>query len=136
MTRRPAAALSELERTAGQASVGFEVALARRIDYLRRQLRRGRVAVPAAGMALDIEPVAQRLLVEAGLRLAGLVAVGRPEARAVGRHHLVDQHDLARPPIPRNGAAELELGVGDDDAVLERHVAALGVDRARQPLEL
>ena len=71
-------------------------------------------------MTLDIEPVAQRLLVEAGLRLARLIAVGRPEARAVGRQDLVDQDDLARP-----GAAELELGVGDDDALLQGDVATV-----------
>ena len=115
----------------GQPAIGFEVALARRVDDLGRQLRRRRLAVPAAGMALDIEPVAQRLLVEAGLRPALGVTVERPEARRIRRHHLVDQQDLA---VSR--AAELELGVGDDDALLQRDVAAARVDEARQPLEL
>src|SRR5258706_321983 len=82
-------------------------------------------------MGLGIEPVAQRLLVEAGLRLAFGIAVERPEARAVGRHHLVDQQDLAR-----YGPAKLELGVGDDDALLKRDIAAPRIDEARQPLEL
>src|SRR5262249_48894422 len=91
---------------AGQSAIGIEIAPAGRFDDFGRQLGRRRVAVPAAGVALDVEPVAQRLLVEAGLRIAGPVAVERPETRAVGRHHLVDQQDLAG-----GTAAELELGV-------------------------
>src|SRR5204862_7450273 len=91
------------ELAAGQPAIGLAVALAGGVDHAGGQPGRGCVAVPAAGMALDIEPVAQRLLVEAGLRLARPIAIGRPEARAVGGHHLVDQQDLARP-----GGAELE----------------------------
>src|SRR4030095_3099604 len=41
------------------------------VDDLGRQARRGRIAVPAAGMALDIEPVGQ------GLAVGGLVPVCR-----------------------------------------------------------
>jgi hypothetical protein len=82
-------------------------------------------------MTLDVEPVAQRLLVEAGLRAPRLVTVGRPEARAVRRHHLVDQQDLAR-----LRTAELEFGIGDDDALLQGDVAAARIDDAGEPLEL
>jgi hypothetical protein len=52
-------------------------------------------------------------LVIGGLALANLVLVGGPEARAVGGENLVDEHDLAG-----LVEAELELGVGDDDAAL------------------
>jgi hypothetical protein len=52
-------------------------------------------------------------LVVGGLALADLVLVSRPEARAVGSEDLVDEHDLAG-----LVEAELELGVGDDDAAL------------------
>src|SRR5476651_2631597 len=114
-----------------QPAIGFEIALAGGVHDFRRQLRRRSIAVPSPGVALDIEPVAQRLLVEAGLRLAWRISIERPEARAVGRHHLVDQQDLAV-----LGAPELELGVGDDDAVGQRNVTAVDVDDARQPLEL
>src|SRR5262249_2946540 len=81
----------------------------------RRQRRRRGIAIPAAGAALGVKIIAQGLLVETRLRLAGLVGVHRPEAGAVRRHHLIDQDD-ASVPI----AAELELGVGDDDALLPR----------------
>ena len=53
----------------------------------RPAARRGRLLVPAD----RLEVVAHELLVEARLRPAGLIAVGRPEARRVGRQHLVDQ---------------------------------------------
>jgi hypothetical protein len=52
-------------------------------------------------------------LVVGGLALADLVLVSGPEARAVGSEDLVDEHDLAG-----LVEAELELGVGDDDAAL------------------
>ena len=65
------------------------------------------------------EPVADELLVERRLAAARLVLVGRPEPRAVGRQHFVDQNQLAV------DLAELELRVGDDDA------AAAGRTRRR-----
>src|SRR4051812_14620101 len=80
---------------ARDAAIGFEVALAAGIHHAGRQRRWRGVAVPAAGAALGVEIVTQRLFVEAGLRLAGLVDTGRPEARAVGGHHLVDQDDAS-----------------------------------------
>ena len=45
----------------------------------------------------------------------GLIAVGRPEPRAVGRQHFVDQRSARR-----RRSAEFELRVGDDDAALQR----------------
>src|SRR5882757_9650005 len=95
------------------APVGFEIALAGRIDHAGRQRRRRAVAVPAPGFPLGVEIVAQRLLVEARLALAGLVDVDGPEPRTVRCHHFVDQNDAAV-----TVAAEFELGVGDDDALL------------------
>src|SRR4029079_881844 len=93
--------------------------------------RRGRgVAVPAAGAALGVEVVAQRLLVEAGLRRAGLVNIRRPEPRTVGGHHLIDQDDAAAAV-----AAEFEFGVGDDDAVLAADLLRGIIERSRHALE-
>ncbi len=80
-------------------------------------------------MPLGIEPVAKWLLVEARLRLAGLVPVGRPEPRAVGGQHLVDQQGA---PVD---AAELELCVGDDDAARRSEVASAAVHEPGKALE-
>src|SRR5438128_1257424 len=96
---------SDLQLVPRHAAIGFEIALARRVHHARRQRRSGGVAVPAAGAALRVEIIAQRLLVEARLRLAGLVGIDRPEARGIRRHHFVDQDDAAVPV-----AAELEFG--------------------------
>jgi hypothetical protein len=57
--------------------------------------------------------IANAYLVIGRLALANLVLVRGPEARAVRSEDLVDQHDLAG-----LVEAELELGVGDDDAAL------------------
>src|SRR4029077_2365885 len=72
---------------ARDAPIRFQIALAGGVHDMCGQRRRWRIAVPAAGAALGIEMVAQRLLVETRLRPAGLVGVGRPEARGVRRHH-------------------------------------------------
>lgn len=60
-------------------------------------------------------------LVVGRLALANLVLVRGPEARAVGGEDFVDEHNLA-------GLieAELELGVGDDDAALFGVLPGLG----------
>ena len=76
--------------------------------------------------------IAQRLLVETGLAVPGLIAVGRPEPRGVGRQDLVDHDQLT---LRRR--AEFEFGVGDDDAALRRVIAARLVQSqagATQPL--
>jgi len=57
--------------------------------------------------------ISNTYLVVRRLALADLVLVGGPEARAVGSEDFVDEHDLAG-----LVEAELELGVGDDDAAL------------------
>src|SRR5439155_884237 len=54
---------------------GFHVRRRGSLDDLVGQLRRWRLAVPAAG----VEPVANGLLVERGLRPAGVVARNGPE---------------------------------------------------------
>ena len=85
---------------------------------------------------IAFEVVADELLVEARLRAAGAVAVLRPEARRVGRQHLVDQDDaiLDRPAVAvvDRQQAELELGVGDDDAARLGVRGAVGVEPQRQ----
>src|SRR6266702_1267774 len=106
----PAMTESDFEFASRHAPICLDVALARRIDNAGGQGWWRGVAVPPAGVALGVEIVAQRLLVEARLRLAGFVDVDRPEPRAVRRHHLVDQDDASIPV-----AAEFEFGVGDDD---------------------
>ncbi len=73
------------------------------------QTRRVASAVP-----VGIEPGAHKLLVEAGLLFANPIGVSCPETRRVGGQNLVAQDDLAVV------YAELELGVGDDDAAFLR----------------
>ncbi len=63
--------------------------------------------------------------------MPGCVAVGRPEARGVGRQHLVGEDDLGA-----GVAAELELGVGEDDPALGRVLGAARVDLDRDPPQL
>src|SRR5512138_2191316 len=58
-------------------AVRFEIALAGRVHHAVGQGRRRRVAVPAAGLSLGVEIVAQRLLVERRLRPARLVDIRR-----------------------------------------------------------
>ena len=60
--------------------------------------------------------------------MPGVVGVGRPEARRVGRQHLVAQHELVV-----GVEAELELGVGDDDAAL---VAAYSAAASYSSIEI
>src|SRR2546422_4423171 len=74
-------------------SVRFQVPPSGRLDDLRRQRRRRRVAVPLPLLLQAREVVAQRLLVEARLAPPWLVAVRRPEARRVGREDLVDRSE-------------------------------------------
>ncbi len=84
---------------------GLAIALGRAIDDLGGQVRGLPRHIP-----VGFEPIADELFVVAGLNLALLVAGGRPETAGVGREALVDQRNLAI------DDAELELGVGDDDA--------------------
>src|SRR5204862_1763424 len=93
------------QRRPGDALECVAIPSAGRLDHCGGQRRRRRFAIPSARAALTLEVVAQGLLVEARLRPAGRVALGRPEARAVGCQHFVDE-----PNRPRAVAAELELG--------------------------
>ena len=72
------------------------------------------------------QPVAQVLLVVAGLDLAGLIALGGPEAAGIRGQALVDERELA------GDHAELELGVRDDDALRAGIVGRGGVDGQRR----
>src|SRR4029079_9497158 len=66
--------LGNIELTAGDTAIGLEIALAGGLEDAGGQGRCRRFAVPAAGATLRIEVIAQRLLVEARLRLTGSVA--------------------------------------------------------------
>src|SRR4051812_38849029 len=101
--RRPHAGQPGRERLAGDPLVGILVTLPRAVDHLVGDRGRRRRLVPAR----LARPVAHVLLVKRRLGAPGLVAVGRPEAGAVGREHLVADHDPSRAV-----AAELELRVG------------------------
>ena len=111
-----------VERLAGDALVGLDVARARARDDVVGDRRRRRRLVPAAADG----PVAHVLLVEARLAAAGLVAVGRPVARGVRREHLVADDELAVVV-----EAELELRVGEDHAALARVLGGEAVELDR-----
>ncbi len=78
-------------------------------DDLCRNARAGRLLVPVQ----RLEVVAHELLVVAGRADADAILLRRPEARGIRRQHLV--HHIER---AVGVGAELELGVGDDDAAL------------------
>src|SRR6516225_10857234 len=90
-TSSPARTGSWRKLLPAQALVGLNVLRARSLHDVDGQRRRRTVLVPSA----LLQPVAHELLVVGGLAAAGLVAVGGPEARAVGRQHFVDQDDVA-----------------------------------------
>src|SRR5260221_1198705 len=115
----------KIERSTGNAPVRVEIPGAGLRHDAIRQGRRWRLAVPATRAPLGVEVVAQGLLVEAGLRSARRMAVGRPEARTVGRQHFVDETNGSLRISP-----ELELRIGDDDSTRRRDVAASLVDSA------
>src|SRR5438105_3744822 len=109
--RNPQSVSSDLQRLPGNESIRLQVPLARRLHDFQWQRRRRRVAVPFALLLQAGEVVPQRLLVEARLAAAWLIAVCGPEARRVGGKDLVDHEEAA---VRRR--AELEFRVGDDDA--------------------
>src|SRR3954466_11371869 len=100
--------LVEREFFAGELAVGLEVAFTGAHDYFGGEFGGGGGFVPGLGF----EVVADELFVEGGLVVAGFVVVGGPEAAGVGGEDFVDQDQAAVGEL-----AELELGVGDDDAV-------------------
>src|SRR6185312_8342590 len=79
------------ERLTGDPLVGLDVLLTRPRDDVAGDRRRRRIAVPAGPRG----PVADVLLVKAGLAAPGLVLVGRPEARGIRRADLVADGELA-----------------------------------------
>ena len=76
-----------------------------------------------------LEPVADVLLVERRRGVARGPAAGRPEPGGVGGEDLVGQHQLVAV------AAELELGVGEQDAAPGRVLGAPPVDLQGQVAE-
>src|SRR5690606_24434398 len=92
---------------AGQSLVGFAVLCRGALDHIGRQLWPRSFFVPVE----RFEMIAHELFVEGWWADAFAVAVGRPEARGIRCQSLVDE-------VQRAGRinAELELGVGDDDA--------------------
>lgn len=77
------------------------------------------------------EPVADELLVEAGLHDTRPVAVGGPIPRRVGRENFVGQHQATVAVDP-----ELELGVGDDDSPRQSVIGRLHIDLQRTVAQL
>ena len=107
----------------GQPLERLDVARARAVDDVGRELRAGVGLVPAERLAV----VADELLVERRLRAAGLVLVGGPEAGRVRRERLVGEDE---PPVAVD--AELELRVGEDDPALEGALGDEPVELERQ----
>src|SRR5213596_3716385 len=115
---------SSLQLGSRNAAIRIPVALARRLHHLVRQRRRRRLSIPLSLLLQARQVVAQRLLVEAWLALARLIAVGRPKPRGIGSEDLVDDDQVAVGRGP-----ELELRVGDDDTALRRVIATGLVQR-------
>src|SRR5579862_3167032 len=115
----------------GDPPVGIEVPHAGGFDDLRGKRWRRRVSVPAASLSLAIEIIAERLLIEAGLRLSRCVLIGGPKSRAVWREHLVNEGDALRGVAP-----ELELCVGNDDSTGGGDRPAALVDLPAQSFQL
>src|SRR3954452_7530894 len=101
---------AEIELAASEEAVSIQV-LALRFchDVVRKRGRRG-LFVPSD----LLEIIANELLIEGGLGAAGSVLIGGPVAGGVRGERLVGEDDAAR------GDAELEFGVGEDDAALSR----------------
>src|SRR5258706_13320024 len=117
-------ALSSLQLCSGDAPIGIAIAFAGRVYDLGRQGRRRSLAIPLSLLLQVGQIIAQRLLVEAWLALARLIAVGRPEARRVGRQDLVDDEQFAVRRRP-----EFEFRVRDDDSALRGRIAACLIQR-------
>src|SRR5713226_2181514 len=130
LTRHPGMTGLDCQFGAGDTPIGLQITLAGGVHDAGWQWRRRGFAVPAAGAAFRVEVIAQRLLVEARLRLAGPVGVGGPEPRTVGGHHLVDQ-DNSSIAVP----AEFEFCVGDDDALVAAEFFSKPIDRAAHALQ-
>src|SRR5437764_889320 len=88
---RPAPLEPRGERLARDSLVRLAVERAGALYHVVGQRGRGGRLVPPGAR----RPIAHVLLVERRLRAARRVAVGRPEARRVGREHLVANDDAA-----------------------------------------
>src|SRR5438270_9164366 len=108
-----------------------EIARARRDHELSWHGGRRVLAVPSARPSLAVQIISQWLLVEARLRAAGKIAIRRPEPGAIRREHLVDQGDRAT-----RVAAELELGIRDDDSLVAGDRGTEGIDLKAETLQL
>ena len=95
-----------LQLLAGQELISFLVLGNGLVDDILRQI------VVAVGIGL--EPVADELLIERGLTVAGLIALQQPEAAGIGGEHLIAQHHVAV-----LIQTKLELGIGNDDAAAQ-----------------
>src|SRR5690606_19067073 len=116
---------------AREAVVRLEVALTGSLDDIVGKRRRRGIAVAVPARCRGRQPVADELLVEARLRVAGLPFVRRPEAGGIRREHLVADEDLAL-----GGAAELELRVREDDAARGGELVRAVVDAEGQVAKL
>src|SRR5262249_40391166 len=94
------------ERPSREALQRFAVLLRGARDDVSWELRRRRLLVPVE----RLEVIAHELLVVGGRGDADAVRIPGPEARGVGREHLVDQDELVLCVQP-----EFELGVRNDD---------------------
>lgn len=110
----------------GQPSVGFDILGAGCRNDFRRKHWTWRLTIETNA----IQPVANKLLVEARLVLPRLVDVGGPEPRGIGCEHLVDEHEVAI-----LVETPLELGVGQDDAASGSEVVRPGVKSQRKGAE-
>src|SRR5579863_247559 len=99
----------------GQDAIRLPVFGTRGRDNFRRKFRAGR----GFGPPDPLEIVAHKLFVERGLRTAGLVLRGGPEAGGVGSERFVDPYqgtDRIGGAESAVEQAELELGVSEDDS--------------------
>src|SRR6185369_2717965 len=120
-----------------QSTVDVEVACAGSVDHVLGKPRRRVIAVPPSCTLFRIEIIAERLLVEAGLSVPRLIAVSRPETRAVWCEHFIHQYNIFPGCSPSGGdASKLEFRVGDDDAALGGDAAPRLVNIPGQSFQL
>src|SRR5262249_22723306 len=125
-----AIARSELQLASGDPAIGVKIAFAGGLNHAWRQRRRRGLAVPAPGSPLCVEIIAQRLLIKARLRPARAVGIRRPEAGAIGSHHLMNQNDA-----PFGAKPKFEFRVANNDASLARELLADRVNRSCHALQ-
>src|ERR1700676_486819 len=107
-----------VEFAADQDAKSFPVLGASCRDDFGRQLGAGRGFRPADAF----EVIANKLFVERGLRAAGLVLVGGPEAGGIGSEGFVDPDEIVAE------KAELEFCVGEENAARSSVSSGAAVD--------